>query len=617
MPGASLLHLPDRATAAGRAGRLIVLSFLACSAAIGQTTSTSVAAGDVDSSSAVLWVHSAVAGPVRVEYGVDAGFINPSGARAVQVVADDAPAKIDLTDLDPGRTYYYRVRDASGARASGRFRTAGVDGYQGLRFGVSGDWRGDLAPYPSIANAAERDLDLFVALGDTIYADVPSPGVPASQATTLAEFRTKHAEVYAGRRGVNTLAALRASTAILAMIDDHEVTNDFAGGAAPQTDPRFDAGLAFINETPLFANGLEAFHEYNPIREEHYGDTGDPRTAGKRKLYRYRRYAEDAAFFLLDARSFRDAPIADVSAGASPDDIQAFLDESFARGRTMLGTIQLAELERDLLDADARGVTWKFILVPEPIQNLSPLLAADRFEGYAAERTELLRFITESGVNNVVFVAADIHGTVTNNLTYQEYAGGPQIKTDMFEITTGAVAYAPPFGPTVAGFVDPESLGPLAGFFQFIYGALDARGKDSLVTLVGNFLLDVFALDRIGLGGSVIDARMLRGGYAAMHTFGWTEFEIDAATQRLTVTTWGIDWYSSDDLAANPDEVIARQPRIVSQFEVYPACPDGDDAPPYCDPSVRPAIAQCGVFGLAPFTGSLVGLASVFSRKRR
>jgi hypothetical protein len=52
----------------------------------------------------------------------------------------------------------------------------------------------------------------------------------------------------------------------------------------------------------------------------------------------------------------------------------------------MLGNPQLERLEADLLAAQDDGIVWKFVMVPEPIQNLGPVGAADRFEGYAAER---------------------------------------------------------------------------------------------------------------------------------------------------------------------------------------------------------------------------------------
>ncbi len=48
------------------------------------------------------------------------------------------------------------------------------------------------------------------------------------------------------------------------------------------------------------------------------------------------------------------------------------------------------------------------MLTPEPIQNLGVLIAEDRFEGYAAERTQILKFINDQHIDNVVFVTADI-----------------------------------------------------------------------------------------------------------------------------------------------------------------------------------------------------------------
>ena len=112
------------------------------------------------------------------------------------------------------------------------------------------------------------------------------------------------------------------------------------------------------------------------------------------------------------------------------------------------------------------GITWKFVMVPEPIQNLTVGDAQDRYEGYAAERTELLSFINQNSIDNVVFVSADVHGTFVNNLTYQETPFGPQIPTAAFEVTTGPVA-ANAFGPDVvngaaaAGFLPSIPAGLL------------------------------------------------------------------------------------------------------------------------------------------------------------
>jgi hypothetical protein len=89
--------------------------------------------------------------------------------------------------------------------------------------------------------------------------------------------------------------------------------------------------------------------------------------------------------------------------------------------------------------------------IGEPTQNLGVLGASDRYEGYAAERAALLNFVKVNNIQNVVFVTADIHGTLVNNLTYQTSPGGPQIQSGAWEISTGSGGYDAPFGPTVAG----------------------------------------------------------------------------------------------------------------------------------------------------------------------
>ncbi len=539
-----------------------------------------VAAGDVTTDSAVLWARVSSKGPVLFRV-IGRGTPPPRVHNAHMVVKDPTiPANVEISGLQDGTTYDYTVSAPSGESLHGTFRTPAAVGRKGLHFGVSGDWRGELAPYPSVKNAAGRDLDFFVEHGDTIYADVPSPAVPVSQASTLAEFRAKHAEVYSTIRGLNTLGELRASTAVFAMIDDHEVTDNFAGGASPSSDPRFSAFPgAFINDTPLYRNGVRAFHEYNPIRAETYPPSADARTSGKPRLYRYRTFGDDAALFLLDARSFRDTELVDANP-FSQLDVRRFLFQSFdltsAPQRTLLGAPQLADLKRDLLDAKARGITWKFVFVPEPIQNLGILFAADRYEGYARERTELLSFVKANAIDNVVFVTADIHGSVINNLTYQLGPGQRQIPTNSFEVVTGPIAFDAPLGPTVVGFA--SSLGlvspPQKAFYDSLPVANDPdsvlNDKDDFLKSLLNSQLVPLGYDTVGLAGSPVNATLESGDYIAAHTYGWTEFEIDPVTQRLTVTTWGIPWYTEAQMAANPAAIIGQTPSVVSRFHVVP-----------------------------------------------
>lgn len=558
-----------------------------------QSLVNGVAAGDVDQNSAVLWARSTFPGDVTFEYATDANFSSIVGTAAATVTDITLPIKVDVDGLDSGMEYFYRVTDAAGAQKVGRFDTPAEVGEQtGLNFGVVGDWRGEIAPYPAISNVADKNLDFFLLHGDTIYADDDSPavlnpdGTLKAQAESVEEFRAKHNEVYGDRFGENFWAEVRSSTAILATIDDHEVTNDFAGAQTIGTDPRFtdafpdDDPNALINDSTLYENGLQVFQEYNPIRDEFYGETGDEVTDGERKLYRYNTYGSDAASFVLDTRSFRDPAIPAPADFTDPQDVANALAATFTPGRTLLGDAQKTDLKADLLDAQENGITWKFVMVPEPFQTLFPGINTDAWDGYNAERTELLKFIEDNGIENVVFAAADVHMTSINNITYQEQPFGEIIPTSTFEITTGAVAYEDPTGVFLGNLFTAENP-ELRAFYDSLPIAPDGddvpNDKDDFVeAAINDTLLTPLGYDPIGLDNNLpqaeglIDAKLLEGDYYVGHSSSWAEFDIDPMTQKLTVTTWGIDGYTEEELLADPEAIINQTPVVLSRFEVSP-----------------------------------------------
>ncbi len=549
-----------------------------------------VASGDTTQTSTVLWTRSNTLGKVTFEYSTKSDFSSIAGTKTATITDALQPVKVEVTGLAANTDYFYRAIDPNGDKSVGKFSTAATLGQRtGLKFGVSGDWRGELAPYPAISNADDAKLKFFVEFGDTIYADVASPalknpdGTEKSQATTLNDYRTKLNEVYSSRAGLNTLADLRASTSILTTIDDHEVTNDFAGGqdlaiSSAAEQALYGAKTGLINDSPLFENGLQAFQEFNPTRDLTYKTPGDTRTDGERQIYRSNSFGSDAATFVLDARSFRDTELPGVTNPNDAAQVGKFLAASFDPKRTLLGKQQLDDLKRDLLQSQKDGVTWKFIMIPEPIQNIGVLAAGDRFEGYAAERTEILKYINDNKISNVVFVSADIHGTLVNNLTYQTAPGQPQIATSAFEISTGSVAYSEPFGPTVAQL--GAALGVLTPAQKVAYDAGTPAVRDAIIKGIVDAGLQPLGYDPLGLdknltqANGLINAKLLQGDYVATNTFGWTEFNIDQKTQKLTVTTYGIDPYTRAELEANPAAITSRQPKIVSQFEVVPSAAD-------------------------------------------
>ncbi|MEM8504731.1 MAG: phytase [Cyanobacteria bacterium P01_D01_bin.1] len=556
-----------------------------------QSLVNGVASGDVTSDSAVLWTRSTFTGEITFEYSTDSDFATVEGTATVQVTDINQPVKVDVEGLAPGTEYFYRATDAAGDRATGRFVTAAALGEQtGLNFGISGDWQ-QAPPYPILNSAAQSNLDFFVKLGDTIYADLETPATPGvSQARTLDQFRAKHSEVISPRFGSNAVSDLYETTSILASIDDHEIVDNFAGGAAPgdspdapdigsSPDPLFTDDVAFVNDTQVYEDALQAYQEYHPLRDEFYDTPEDARTDGERKLYRANDYGSDASVFVLDSRSFRD----DQLEPADLSDPTSFIVQTFDPSRTLLGKAQLEEVKADLLAAQSAGTTWKFVLIPEPIQNFGVVNAEDRFEGYAAERTELLSFVDNNNIENVVFMAGDFHGTIVNNLTYQLGPGQEQIATSAFEVVTGPVAFFDGrFGPNVAnlsaaaGLISEQELAFYNSLPVAPDGDSELNDKDDFVKQLLVAQTNAFGYDPVGLNNNLaqaegkIDATLLAGDYVAAHNFSWSEFDIDPNSQKLTVTTYGIDAYSEAEVLANPGAVLDLEPVVISQFEVNP-----------------------------------------------
>ena len=548
---------------------VLLLTSIACTAlpAQAQESLPRIGVGDVIDGNAVILVRPASGtGSILVEVARDPGFAKIISSQTLVVTDALVPGKFFLSGLESNRRYFIRVTDGALVRNATFLAAATSIGSNlapaGLRFGVTGDWRGDVGIYNAILNADERELDFFVKLGDTVYADVASPAVPVPQATTADEFRAKHVENYQPTHGIDPWGELAASTQTFSMIDDHEVTNDFDGGA-------FDPVHGWYNQGPLYANGLQAFVEHNPMFPATWPALGDPRVDGRPNLYRSFQWSRDAAVFMIDARSFRDASLSPVSNPFDPAEVGAFIQASFNPTRTMLGAPQRGKLLQDLAAAEAAGVTWKFIMTSMPMQNFGPLAAEDRWEGYAAERAFLLSQVVALGIRNVVFVTADFHGTIVNDITVPNPANPTeQLYTGAFEIVTGSVAYSAPAGPTFAqlglatGAITPAQYG--------FYLSLPNAGKDAFIQGVLDGVVSGYGYSPTGIQDPSISANFTVGGPVAAHHYGWTEFDIDANSKGLTITTYGVDWYTPQEAAANPQAIIARPITVRQRIEVTP-----------------------------------------------
>ncbi len=404
-----------------------------------------VASGDVTQSRAILWTR--VDGPrkVKVEVSWNPWFWGPNSFTGsfTTSAARDYTVKIDANHLFPGLRYWYRFKASpndSGRNTTysdvGTFKTAP---WTFLRKSVEFTYDGDsdtsrvagVNPFNEwevLDRAREENGDFFIYLGDTIYSD--SSFRPGGPAVTVDQYR----DTYKEGRTYPPLTKLEKATSVYPLMDDHEVVNDYDGKTV---DPA------------RYAAGRQAFLEYMPIRET--GLLHDTTCAGD-PLYRTVKWGKDVELFITDQRSCRDASVEAICNGdlgpTLPTSVRTsglfalFLPPTPPAGcleaindpnRTMLGPVQKAKFKHDLANSTAKHK----VVISELAWQQFYALPYDRWEGYGGERSEILNFIRDNGIENVEFLTTDNHGTLQNQVFIDNY---DDPETIAVEAITGPVA---------------------------------------------------------------------------------------------------------------------------------------------------------------------------------
>ena len=458
-----------------------------------------IQSGDVGADAGVVWARSDRPSQMLVEVATTESFAN---ARALPPIAalpeSDFTAKMLLEDLPAGQDIFYRVKfrdlshpDITGEALTGRFRTAPAD-----RRDVSFVWGGDVAGQGwginpddggmvTFATMRKHAPDFFLHSGDTVYADgviLPEVELPDGKlwknltiaekskvAETLEEFRAAHKYNFLDEN----LRALNAEVPIFVQWDDHEVVNNWSPSKQlPDAYKVRDINL-------LAARAARAFHEMYPMRES---------IAEPGRVYRTLNYGPHLDVFMLDERSYR---------GPNGPNLQT----TYGPEAYFLGPDQLRWLKRGLMNSRA---TWKVIASDMPLSLIVYDDAAARKgseafaqgdgapRGRELEIADLLRFIKSSGLNNTVWVTADVHYAAAHYYNparaqfqefnpFWEFVAGP-----LNAGTFGPNELDNSFGPEVRFFKaagDKPNLPPSAGMQFFGHVRIDGKTGQMTVTL--------------------------------------------------------------------------------------------------------------------------------------
>ncbi len=460
-----------------------------------------VQSGDVDTNSGMIWTRTDRPSRVMFEVSTTESFASPTRLAPLDALPDsDFAVKRLLEGLPSDQEIFYRMVavDLSDANAMsepviGRFRTAPA-ARRNVRFTWSGDtagqgWGIDEQGMYTYATMARHEPDFFLHSGDTIYADGPMKDeVELADGTkwvnkVLIDEKRKVAETldeYRGQWKYNLMdehcRALNAVCPTFFQWDDHEVTNNWSSSKDLSGDDRYSEKSVGL----LTARAARAFHEMTPIRFM-------PAEPGR--VYRKIAYGPLLDVFFLDLRSYRGPN------GAS-------MEEEMTDASRVLGAEQMRWLKRELANSRA---TWKVIASDMPIgvivwDNFMESSGAEAIangdhgpaKGRELEIADLLRFIKNAGIDNTVWMTADVHYTAAhyydpNKAQFQDF-------NPFWEFISGPIhagTFGPndldmTFGPEVKYVKAPTAeqganLPPSAGL-QF-FGIADIDGQTEQMTV--------------------------------------------------------------------------------------------------------------------------------------
>lgn len=240
-----------------------------------------VASGDPRADAIIIWTRATVADPVSVplrwQLAEDAAFSKiVAEGTAEATPARDHTAKVDVTGLAPGRSYFYRFAAGKVTSPIGRTRTLPTKGIDKARFAVVSCSHYAFGYYHVYREIAATDgIDAVVHLGDYIYEygregyggevgkALGREHLPPHEIVTLADYRARFAQY----RTDPDLQAAHASAPFITVWDDHETANDSWVGGAENHDPRTEGKW----ETRRDA-AIRAYFEWMPMRDPAPGE---------------------------------------------------------------------------------------------------------------------------------------------------------------------------------------------------------------------------------------------------------------------------------------------------------------------------------------------------------
>ncbi|MGW0732912.1 alkaline phosphatase D family protein [Streptomyces sp. NPDC002851] len=395
-----------------------------------------VASGDPQPTSVVLWTKLApepFAAEQELPEIVEVEWVVARDEQLRDVVAKGtAPASatlghsvhIPVGGLTAGRHYWYAFKALGKTSRVGRTKTAAVGKLATVRFATANCQAFHDGYYAAHRGIARENVDFVIHLGDYIYEHGQVGGVPEDhvrdhdgpETLTLADYRKR----YALYKGDPSLREAHAAHPWFLTWDDHEVYNDYSGtgGGAPFLQRR--------------AAAYQAWFEHMPHRDSFGGSAlPDP------EIHRVRRWGDLLELTVLDLRSYR-------SAQNLPDG-------------TILGTEQKSWLKKGVSEAPDAWHVWANSIMLSQLRGKpgGSYMFTDQWDGFLAERKEVLGHVHQAGLEDLVVLTGDWHSAFVDDVRVDfDDTDSPLVGTEFTAHSVTSGAYSASWN---------ETNGPLMG----------------------------------------------------------------------------------------------------------------------------------------------------------
>ncbi len=439
----------------------------------------SVAAGDPNPNGCVLWTRidpsqvgaglQQVAWQVANDPGFGASSILVQGLALVQPTRDNT-IKLPLQSaaLQPFTTYYYRFILNGVASRTGRFKTLPLPGapLAQLRVGyvVCQDWSNGF--YNAYGYLAQEEVDVVVHLGDYIYEYLSDgsgganggsvrvvPPYPSGQKTpqNLADYR----HLYQVYRSDPQIQAMHERFAMILLWDDHEFMNDAHQDFHEDTP---NPGENATTPKPLLRQAANQAWWEHGLAAVAFNPNADWQNSIQ--LYRTFHFGNLFDLIVTDERLYRDGP---PCGDLQNQRYQTTGCASVADpARTMLGATQKQWFLQQVTGSTAIWKVWanevmlcQYLIGPPAVPQVE-FFDLDQWDGYPAERAQILGTIKNAGVQNFVVISGDAHLYLASTLkiNFNDPAEAPM----GVEFMVGAISSGNYLDATIESPLNPASV---------------------------------------------------------------------------------------------------------------------------------------------------------------